>query len=64
MTKVIDAGLFIPVGNHGWIHSMNSPAVEDGSFRRVLEVTKTAEALGFDAKVFADPESAVAWLKR
>jgi pyrimidine oxygenase len=48
MRKMIDVGVFIPVGNHGWIHSMNSPAVEDGSFRRVLEVTKGAEALGFD----------------
>jgi pyrimidine oxygenase len=48
MTKMIDVGVFIPVGNHGWIHSMNSPAVEDGSFCRVLEVTKGAEALGFD----------------
>ena len=48
MTKTIDAGVFIPVGNHGWIHSVNSPAVEDGSFRRVLEVTRNAEALGFD----------------
>jgi pyrimidine oxygenase len=45
---MIDAGVFIPVGNHGWIHSVNSPAAEDGSFRRVLEVTKAAEALGFD----------------
>jgi pyrimidine oxygenase len=48
MTKVIDTGVFIPVGNHGWIHSVNSPAVEDGSFQRVLEVTKGAEELGFD----------------
>jgi pyrimidine oxygenase len=48
MTKMIDTGVFIPVGNHGWIHSVNSPAAEDGSFRRVLEVTKGAEALGFD----------------
>ena len=48
MTKMIDTGVFIPVGNHGWIHSINSPAVEDGSFKRVLEVTKGAEALGFD----------------
>lgn len=46
--KTIDTGVFIPVGNHGWIHSVNSPAAEDGSFRRVLEVTKGAEALGFD----------------
>lgn len=48
MTKMIDAGVFIPVGNHGWIHSINSPAAEDGSFQRVLEVTKGAEELGFD----------------
>jgi pyrimidine oxygenase len=48
MTKMIDTGVFIPVGNHGWIHSVNSPAIEDGSFKRVLEVTKGAEALGFD----------------
>lgn len=48
MAKMIDAGVFIPVGNHGWIHSVNSPAIEDGSFERVLEVTRGAEALGFD----------------
>lgn len=48
MTKTIDTGVFIPVGNHGWIHSVNAPAVEDGSFARVLEVTRNAEALGFD----------------
>ena len=29
-------------------HSLNSPAVEDGSFQRVLDVTKGAERLGFD----------------
>jgi pyrimidine oxygenase len=46
--RMIDAGVFIPVGNHGWIHSANSPAVEDGSFKRVLQVTRGAEALGFD----------------
>lgn len=28
--KTIDTGVFIPVGNHGWIHSTNAPAVEDG----------------------------------
>jgi pyrimidine oxygenase len=48
MTKTIDVGVFIPVGNHGWIHSVNSPAIEDGSYRRVLDVTRNAEALGFD----------------
>ena len=48
MTRTIETGVFIPVGNHGWIHSVNSPAVEDGSYKRNLEVTKHAEALGFD----------------
>ncbi len=48
MTRTIDTGVFIPVGNHGWIHSVNSPAVEDGSYKRNLEITKHAEALGFD----------------
>jgi pyrimidine oxygenase len=48
MTRTIDVGAFIPVGNHGWIHSVNSPAVEDGSYQRNLEITQRAEALGFD----------------
>lgn len=48
MDRAIDVGVFIPVGNHGWIHSVNAPTAEDGSFRRVLDVTKCAEALGFD----------------
>ena len=48
MTKMIDVGVFIPVGNHGWIPSTNSPDVEDGSFARVLDVTRSAEALGYD----------------
>ena len=46
--KSVDAGIFIPVGNHGWIVSSNAPAIEDASFKRVLEVVKGAEALGFD----------------
>jgi pyrimidine oxygenase len=46
--KRVDAGIFIPVGNNGWIVSSNAPAVEDASFQRVLEVVKGAEALGFD----------------
>ncbi len=46
--KMVDTGIFIPVGNHGWIHSVNAPAVEDGSFKRLLDVTTGAEALGFD----------------
>ena len=48
MRRTIDAGVFIPFGNHGWIHSVNSPAVEDGSYQRNVEITKRAEALGFD----------------
>lgn len=48
MTKAIDVGVFLPVGNHGWIHSVNAPEVEDGSYKRVLEVTELAEKLGFD----------------
>lgn len=48
MTKMIEAGVFIPVGNHGWIHSIHSPDAEDGSFKRVLDVTRNAEELGFD----------------
>ena len=46
--KTIEAGVFLPVGNHGWIHSTNSPAAEDGSYPRVLEITRLAERLGFD----------------
>lgn len=48
MTKTIEAGVFIPVGNHGWITSVNAPSAETGSFERVREVVKGAEALGFD----------------
>lgn len=48
MQKTIDTGVFIPVGNHGWIHSVNSPAVETGSYQRVLDVVLGAESLGFD----------------
>lgn len=48
MSKKIDIGVFIPVGNHGWIHSVNSPSVENGTFQRVKQVTLLAEELGFD----------------
>lgn len=48
MAQLIDIGVFLPVGNHGWIHSVNSPAVEDGSFARQLEIIKLAEAYNFD----------------
>lgn len=45
--RKIETGVFVPAGNHGWIHSTNAPAVEDGSFKRALEITQCAEALGF-----------------
>lgn len=48
MQKHIETGVFIPVGRHGWIHSVNSPDAEDGSYDRVLEVVQGAERLGFD----------------
>lgn len=48
MTREIDAGVFVPVGKHGWIHSVNSPAVETGSYDRVKEIVRGAERLGFD----------------
>lgn len=48
MAKLIETGVFIPVGRHGWIHSENSPAVETGTYPRVLEVVQGAERLGYD----------------
>lgn len=45
--RKIETGVFVPAGNHGWIHSENSPVAEDGSFKRVLEITQRAESLGF-----------------
>ncbi|MCZ4518940.1 LLM class flavin-dependent oxidoreductase [Rhodococcus ruber] len=48
VAKTIETGIFLPVGNHGWIHSANSPAIEDGSFGRVLDITRRAELRGFD----------------
>lgn len=46
--RAIEVGAFIPVGNHGWIHSVNAPAVETGTYARVREVVQGAERLGFD----------------
>ncbi|MEO4001914.1 LLM class flavin-dependent oxidoreductase [Mesorhizobium sp. CAU 1732] len=46
--RMIDAGIFIPVGNRGWVVSSNAPEEEDASYPRVLTVVKKAEALGFD----------------
>lgn len=48
MTKTIETGIFIPVGNHGWITSVNAPAAETAEYKRVREVVLGAEALGFD----------------
>ncbi|MFF1831200.1 LLM class flavin-dependent oxidoreductase [Paenarthrobacter sp. NPDC058040] len=48
MTRTIDAGIFLPTGNHGWITSVNSPAVETAEYTRVREIVQGAEALGFD----------------
>ena len=47
MTKTIDAGVFIPVGKNGWIHSVNTPETP-GTFEHVLKVVQGAEAHGFD----------------
>jgi pyrimidine oxygenase len=46
--KTIDTGVFIPVGNNGWITSVNAPPAETGTFERVRKVVQGAEALGFD----------------
>lgn len=47
MGKMIDSGVFIPVGNNGWIHSVNTPYTP-GTFEHVREVVQRAEAVGFD----------------
>lgn len=48
MKTSIEVGVFIPIGKHGWIHSVNSPPAETGTFDRLLEITRGAETLGFD----------------
>lgn len=48
MTKEIDTGVFLPVGRHGWVHSVNAPETEDASYARVLRVVQAAESVGFD----------------
>lgn len=48
MSRTIETGVFIPIGNHGWIHSTNAPPAETGTYARLLEVVQGAEALGFD----------------
>ena len=47
MSKQIEAGVFIPVGKNGWIHSMNTPYTP-GSYEHVREVVQLAERVGFD----------------
>lgn len=46
MQKVIDTGVFIPVGSGGWIYSTNTPHTP-GTFEHVLDVVQRAEDLGF-----------------
>ncbi|WP_213956658.1 MULTISPECIES: LLM class flavin-dependent oxidoreductase [unclassified Variovorax] len=45
--RAVDVGVFIPVGNNGWIASTNAPKVP-GSYEHNLQVTLLAERLGFD----------------
>lgn len=45
--KTIQFGVFIPVGNGGWIMSTTSPQLES-TYRYNKEVTQLAESLGFD----------------
>lgn len=47
MPKTIDLGLFVPAGNHAWIHSVNAPAAEDGSYARARSIVAAAEQSGF-----------------
>ncbi|MFV0257636.1 MAG: LLM class flavin-dependent oxidoreductase [Acidimicrobiales bacterium] len=47
MTKEIELGVFIPVGNGGWIISTTSPQLP-ASYEYNREVTVLAENLGFD----------------
>ncbi|WP_434694843.1 LLM class flavin-dependent oxidoreductase [Pseudomonas sp. Z1-14] len=48
MTKTVATGIFLPTGKHGWITSVNSPAIETGEYTRVREIVQKAEALGLD----------------
>jgi pyrimidine oxygenase len=43
----MDLGVFIPIGNNGWLISTTSPQY-DPSFELNLDVVRRAEALGFD----------------
>lgn len=45
--KNIELGVFIPVGNNGWIHSINTPDTP-GTYEHVRKVTLLAESLGYD----------------
>jgi pyrimidine oxygenase len=47
MNRAVEVGVFIPVGNNGWITSVNAPKTP-GSYEHNLEVTLLAEKMGFD----------------
>lgn len=45
--KAAEVGVFIPVGNNGWVASVNAPPTP-GSYEHNLAVTRLAERMGFD----------------
>jgi len=45
--KVVEVGVFIPVGNNGWVTSVNAPYTP-GTYEHNLKVTLLAEKMGFD----------------
>jgi pyrimidine oxygenase len=47
MTRMMDYGVFLPVGSGGWIPSTTTPEL-DGSYAYNKQVTRLAEELGFD----------------
>lgn len=47
MTRMMDYGVFLPVGSGGWIPSTTTPVL-DGSYAYNKQVTQLAEELGFD----------------
>ena len=47
MTKDVDIGVFIPIGNNGWLISTNSPKYMP-TFELNKAVVQKAESYGFD----------------
>ncbi|MGO4329259.1 LLM class flavin-dependent oxidoreductase [Cupriavidus sp. 2TAF22] len=45
--RATEVGVFIPVGNNGWVASVNAPATP-GTYEHNLQVTRLAEKMGFD----------------